>query len=147
MKRIIVLTLTISLLFTVFGLASASSQYDVTEPITIEWWHSHEDQYASYIQHVLEQFHAQNPLITVVRVFMGSYSELNTHLIASLAAGDVPAIANTQSPYVAGYGAAGVAEILDPYIKAYNFDIADFGEGLVATTSHEGKQVALPYLI
>lgn len=147
MKRIIVLTLTISLLFTVFGLASASSQYDVTEPITIEWWHSHEDQYASYIQHVLEQFHAQNPLITVVPVFMGSYSELNTQLIASLAAGDVPAIANTQSPYVAGYGAAGVAEILDPYIKAYNFDIADFGEGLVATTSHEGKQVALPYLI
>lgn len=96
---------------------------------------------------MVERFHEQNPLITVAPVYIGAYAELNTQLIAAIASGEVPALANTQSPYVAGYGEAGVAEILDPYIEAFDFDVADFGEGLVATTSHNGEQIALPYLI
>ena len=107
----------------------------------------HEDQWHEHLNYMVERFHEQNPLITVAPVYIGAYAELNTQLIAAIASGEVPALANTQSPYVAGYGEAGVAEILDPYIEAFDFDVADFGEGLVATTSHNGEQIALPYLI
>ncbi|NMB01158.1 MAG: ABC transporter substrate-binding protein [Firmicutes bacterium] len=147
MKRSIVIALVVSLLLSAASIVSANSKYDVTEPITIHWWHSHEDQLTPYLNYMIEKFHEENPLITVVPVYSGSYTELNTQLIAAIAAGEVPALANAQSPYVAGYGEAGVCEVLDPYIEAYNFDVADFGEGLVATTSFNGQQIALPYLI
>lgn len=147
MKRFLSLLLTLSLVLSFHSAIIAASKYEVSEPVTIEWWHAHEDQYTPYIDYVLERFHAEHPLITVVPVYVGSYGDLNTQLIAAIASGDVPAISNAQSPYVAGYGAAGVAEILDPYIQAYNFDVADFGEGLIATTSYEGQQIALPFLI
>lgn len=138
-----ILFLTLVLPFQVFAVGN----YDVTEPITIEWWHAHEDQYTTYINYVLDKFHAKHPLITVVPVYVGSYGDLNTQLIAAIASGEVPAVSNAQSPYVAGYGAAGVTEVLDPYIMAHDFPVADFGEGLVATTSYEGQQIALPFLI
>jgi multiple sugar transport system substrate-binding protein len=37
--------------------------------------------------------------------------------------------------------------VLDPYIKATRFDIEDFGAGLRTSTSYDGEQVALPFLI
>lgn len=148
MRKTLILVLVLSMMLSVAGLSLANtSRYEVTEPITIEWWHSHEDQWHEHLNYMVERFHEQNPLITVAPVYIGAYAELNTQLIAAIASGEVPALANTQSPYVAGYGEAGVAEILDPYIEAFDFDVADFGEGLVATTSHNGEQIALPYLI
>lgn len=37
--------------------------------------------------------------------------------------------------------------MLDPYIDAYDYDLEDFGEGLIASTSYEDEQICLPYLI
>lgn len=148
MKRRIGVLLLLSLVLVMTGIVSADrSLYEVTEPITIEWWHSLEDQYAPYIQEMVDMFHEANPLITVKPIYVGSYTELHTQLIAAVAAGEVPAISNAQSPYVAAYGEAGICEPLDPYIEAFGFDINDFGEGLVATTSYNGKQIAVPFLI
>ncbi|HPB66837.1 MAG TPA: extracellular solute-binding protein, partial [Spirochaetales bacterium] len=45
------------------------------------------------------------------------------------------------------YGASGVCEVLDPYIKATKFDLGDFGSGLKVASSYGGKQVSLPFLI
>lgn len=129
------------------GIVAADSKYDVTEPITITWWHAHEDQLIPYLNYMVEQFHASQELIRVEPVYIGSYGEINTQLIAAVASGDVPALATANTSYPASYGEAGICEILDPYINAYNFDIADFGEGLIASTSYKGQQVALPYLI
>lgn len=148
MKRRIGVLLLLSFVLVMTGIVSADrSLYEVTEPITIEWWHSLEDQYAPYIQEMVDMFHEANPLITVKPIYVGSYTELHTQLIAAVAAGEVPAISNAQSPYVAAYGEAGICEPLDPYIEAFGFDINDFGEGLVATTSYNGKQIAVPFLI
>ncbi len=59
----------------------------------------------------------------------------------------MPALTVANTPYVAQYGAAGLCEVLDPYIKATGFDINDFGEGLRRASSYDGKQVSLPFLI
>lgn len=125
----------------------AASRYEVTEPITIEWWHAHEDHMIPYLEHMLEIFHAENPLITVDPVYIGHYNEINSQLIAAIAAGEVPAIAILEASQPPNYGSNGMAEVLDPYIEASGFDLADFGEGLVYSTAYDGKQVSLPYLI
>jgi multiple sugar transport system substrate-binding protein len=124
------------------------ARYAVTEPITIEWWHALENQYAETVEEVVNGFNSSQDLVTVEARYIGSYGVLNETLVAAHAAGTgLPAISAANTPYVAEYGSGGLTEDLNPYIKATNFDIEDFGVGLVSATSYEGKQVALPFLI
>jgi multiple sugar transport system substrate-binding protein len=97
---------------------------------------------------VVADFEKQNPNIDVEAIYQGSYKDLNEKLIAAQAAGTtLPALVVANTPYIAEYGASGVCEILDPYIKATGFDINDFGSGLRTASSYDGKQVSLPFLI
>lgn len=130
--------------------ASAATEYDVTEPITITWWHAHEDQYNEYINYMVDKFNSENGMgITVNPVYIGSYTEINTQFIAAATAGEgtVPAVVTCNTSYPFSYGKDGLCEVLDPYIEAYDYDVADFGEGLIASTSYDDEQIALPYLI
>lgn len=130
--------------------ALAATEYDVTEPITITWWHAHEDQLTEYLNYMVDKFNNENGMgITVEPVYIGSYSDINTQFIAAAAAGTgtVPALVTCNTSYPASYGRDGLCEVLDPYIDAYDYDVEDFGEGLIASTSYEGEQIALPYLI
>ncbi|MGI6215409.1 MAG: extracellular solute-binding protein [Christensenellales bacterium] len=147
MKKLIALLLAMALLPT---LAIAAGEFDVTEPITITWWHAHEDQLSEYLNYMVDKFNNENGMgITVDPVYIGNYSELNTQFIAAAAAGSgtVPALVTSNTSYPASYGAEGLCEVLDPYIDAYDYDIEDFGEGLIASTSYDGEQICLPYLI
>lgn len=124
------------------------AKYEVTEPITIKWWHALEDQYSETIDKVVSDFNSSQDLITVEAEYIGSYSKLNEALVAAHAAGtDLPAISIANTPYVAEYGAGGLTEDLTPYIAATGYDIEDFGDGMVKAASYNGKQVSLPFLI
>ena len=128
--------------------ALAATEYDVTEPITIEWWHAHESQFDEQIQYMVDKFNAENGMgITVVPVYKGAYADIDTAFRAADAAGAVPALVCCNTSYPAAYGAAGLCEVLDPYIDAFDYDVEDFGEGLLASTSYDDEQICLPYLI
>jgi multiple sugar transport system substrate-binding protein len=97
---------------------------------------------------VIAGFKAQNPNVTVTPVYQGSYADLNEKLVAAQAAGTtLPALAISNTPYVAQYGEAGLCEVLDPYVQATGFDIKDFGEGLIKSASYDKKVIALPFQI
>lgn len=124
------------------------NKYAVTQPITIEWWHALESQYQPTLDKVIQDFKSKNPNITVKAVYQGSYGDLNEKLVAAAAAGSgLPALTVANTPYVAQYGDAGLCEDLSPYIQATKFDIKDFGTGLIAASSFNGKQVSLPFQI
>lgn len=146
MKKYLAIALAAIMLLSAVPVALAES-YEVTEPITIQWWHAHEDRFTPQIEYMIEKFEEENPLITVEPVYIGNYGEINTQLIAAIASGEVPALCTANTSYPPSYGAAGICEVLDSYIEATNYDIADFGEGLIAATSYEGQQICLPYLI
>lgn len=127
---------------------AAVSQYEVTEPIEIKWWHALEEQYTDLINQTVEEFNASQDLITVEAVYVGNYTALNEALVAANAAGSgLPAVTIANTPYIAEYSKNGLTEDLTPYIKATGFEIDDFGEGLIAASSYEGKQTTLPFLI
>ncbi len=131
------------------GAASVDpSAYEVTEPITIQWWHALEDQYSQTVAEIVEGFNSSQDLITVEATYVGSYAQTNEALVAANAAGTgLPAVTVANTPYVAEYGAGGLTEDLTPYIQATGFEIDDFGKGMVDASSYDGKQVALPFLI
>lgn len=125
-----------------------ASMYEVTEPITIQWWHALEDQYSSTVADVVDGFNNSQDLITVEPVYVGSYSAVNEALVAAHAAGTgLPAITVSNTPYIAEYGAGGLCEDLNPYAAATGYDLSDFGAGMLKATAYEDKQVALPFLI
>ena len=127
--------------------AADPSKYEVTEPITITWWHALESQYDELVADVVKKFNATQKLITVEAQYIGSYKDINEALVAAHAAGTgLPAVAVANTDYVASYGDSGLYEDLDPYIAATDYDVDDFSAGLLLSSQHNGKQVALPFL-
>ena len=127
--------------------AADPSKYEVTEPITITWWHALESQYDELVADVVDKFNKSQNLITVEAQYIGAYKDINEALVAAHAAGTgLPAVAVANTDYVASYGDSGLYEDLDPYIAATNYDVDDFSAGLLLSSQFEGKQVALPFL-
>lgn len=125
-----------------------ASKYNVTEPIEITWWHALENQYAPLVEEIVDGFNKSQDLITVKAEYIGNYQAVNEALVAAQAAGTgLPALTVSNTPYIAQYGASGICENLGPYIKATDFEIEDFGEGLIKASAYEGTQVSLPFLI
>ena len=123
------------------------SKYEVTEPITITWWHALESQYDELVADVVKKFNATQKLITVEAQYIGSYKDINEALVAAHAAGTgLPAVAVANTDYVASYGDSGLYENLDPYIVGTDYDVDDFSAGLLLSSQYNGKQVALPFL-
>lgn len=123
------------------------SKYEVTEPITITWWHALESQYDELVADVVKKFNATQKLITVEAQYIGSYKDINEALVAAHAAGTgLPAVAVANTDYVASYGDSGLYEDLDPYIAGTDYDVDDFSAGLLLSSQCKGKQVALPFL-
>ncbi len=129
------------------GEETDASMYEVTEPITIKWWHALEDQYSYLVDEVVNDFNNSQDLITVEAEYIGSYSEVNEALVSANAAGaGLPALVVANTDYVAQYGASGLYENLDPYIAATGYDVSDFSTGLLVSAQYDGKQVSLPFL-
>ena len=127
--------------------AADPSKYEVTEPITITWWHALESQYDELVADVVDKFNKSQNLITVEAQYIGAYKDINEALVAAHAAGTgLPAVAVANTDYVASYGDSGLYENLDPYIAATNYDVDDFSAGLLLSSQYQGKQVALPFL-
>ena len=144
MKKRIAVLLVLALLLPLAALAD--NPYAVTEPVTIEWWHALESQYTDDIQRIVGIFMDQNPLITVEPVYVGSYAEVNTQLIAAIAAEDVPAISAASVEYLPEYFASGIAENLEPYFDAYDVDKDDFVVGYRKTATDEnGNMCSFPF--
>lgn len=147
MKKLIALVLALALFIPSAAVLAQNNPYPVTEPVTIEWWHALEDQYTEDIQRIVGIFMEQNPLITVVPVYVGSYSEVNSKLIAAIAAGDVPAVSAASVEYLSEYFGSGIAENLEPYFEAYDVDKDDFVKGYrsTATNDEDGNMYSLPF--
>ena len=127
--------------------AADPSKYEVTEPITITWWHALESQCDELVADVVDKFNKSQNLITVEAQYIGTYKDINEALVAAHAAGTgLPAVTVANTDYVASYGDSGLYEDLDPYIAATNYDVDDFSAGLLLSSQFEGKQVALPFL-
>lgn len=126
----------------------AASMYEVTEPITIEWWHTLEEQYNGTVNEIVDGFNKSQELITVVPQYVGNATKINEDLVAANAAGTgLPAITVANTSYVTDYGAGGLTEDLTPYIEASGYDTTDFGDGMIEASQYDGKLVSLPFLI
>lgn len=147
MKKLLALLLVLCLTLPMLALAE-DNPFAVTEPITIEWWHSNEDQYTEDIKKLVEMFHAEYPMITVEPIYIGSGGELGKQLIAAVAADSVPAVSQLNVGLLAEFFDSDAATDLEPYFEAYGIDKNDFVQGYrtTATRASDGHMYSLPFL-
>ena len=127
--------------------AADPSKYEVTEPITITWWHALETQYDELVTDIVDRFNKSQDLITVEPQYIGTYAEVNEAVAAANAAGTgLPALTVSSTKYITAYGESGALENLDPYVAASGYDINDFSAGLLLAGQYQGSQMALPFL-
>ena len=146
MKKITALLLALLMTLSLSAALAENNPYAVTEPITIEWWHSNEDQYTEDINVLCEKFHEQYPLITVIPRYIGSGTVLAENLIAAHAADSVPAVSQVNVGYLAEYFDSGVCTDLEPYLEAYGVDKNDFVKGYRDRHPQGGRPHVLPAL-
>jgi ABC-type glycerol-3-phosphate transport system substrate-binding protein len=127
--------------------AADASKYEVTEPITITWWHALESQYDDLVAQIVDDFNKSQNMVTVEAQYIGKYADVNEALVAANAAGSgLPGVVVANTDYVASYGESGLYEDLGPYADATGYDLSDFAVGLLESAQYQGKQVSLPFL-
>ena len=108
MKKITALLMALLMVLSTSAAMAEANPYAVTEPISIQWWHSNEDQYTEDIKKLEAMFEAEYPLIDVEPMYIGAGGTLAEQLIAAHAADAVPAVSQCNVGYLAEYAASGV---------------------------------------
>ncbi len=152
MKKIVALFICVAL---VVSLAACGSKKDteptkpssdITEPISITWWHTMDSQYDSLVNELVDKFNSSQEYITVVPEYMGSFSDINEALVAANAAGEgLPGVAVCNTKFIASYANNGLFEDLTPYIENTAFDVSNMEPGMYEIGSFGNKQIAMPF--
>lgn len=149
MKKLFSLLLAAMMLLGMTSAAMADEiNYEVTEPTKVVFWHTLNDEDdASLLTRIIEEFEAEHPLVTIEPVYYASYNKVNEALVAAnVASVDVPGVAFINVPRLKAYADNGVIENLDPYIEHYNVDMSDFVQGFLDAMQVDGHQVAFPVM-
>ena len=122
----------------------------VTEPITIEFWHTRGNGVnGENMTAMIDEFNATNEYgITVKGVFQGSATDLLSKVMASSTSGDNPVLTMVYSGSVEPLADAGLLVDMTGYMERDGFDINNIPEGLLYYACHEeGTVTSLPYVI
>ena len=121
----------------------------VTEPITIEFWHTLSGDAATTIDELIKDFNATNEYgITVNGTYQGGYYDVLSKVTASYGTDTAPAICVL--------GAGGIEEIADSdaladfsaYVERDNYDLENIPESLRYYMEHkEGQVIEFPFLV
>ena len=125
------------------------SMYEVTEPVTIEFWYNYtnEDR-INWLEKVIDEFNASQDLITVEGVYIGGYPVIAEQVAGALAAGTgLPGLSTINYPRVLNFSGSGVAEPLNEYFAAAGSDsLDDYFEGMVdGLSSADGTIYGVPF--
>lgn len=127
---------------------SETSWFEVTEPVTIEFWHNYGEKVKqNWLENAGKAFSESQDLVTVEVKHIGSYNVIDEQITAAQAAGKgLPALSAINCPRVQTYSDSGMLEPLGEYIKDTGYDIEDFNEGMIDAMilDSDGKVYGMP---
>ena len=110
MKKIFSSLILISMVFSACAPAAP-------EPVEVEFWHSLKGAYGEVLDELIEEYNNTNQKdITVVGVYQGNYQDTQKALMAELAAGGSPDVAQLEASFSATMVAAGALRPMQDFI-------------------------------
>ncbi|MBE9609928.1 sugar ABC transporter substrate-binding protein [Chitinilyticum litopenaei] len=126
----------------VFGLGLFAAQAQAADKVKLEFWTMNlAPKFDPYFKQAVTKFNAANPTLEAVWVDM-NWDQIQPKLIASLAAGNPPALVNFNVPWVHEFAAQGNIIALDQYLGA---DKAVYSTQALADVTIKGKVYAFPW--
>lgn len=125
------------------------SKYEITEKVTIEFWHNYSNQKrADWLQSVVDEYNASQDMVTVELVYIGGYPAIAEQISGCMAAGGkgLPGLTTINVPRVLNFAGSGIIENLDEYLEAWGLDDGYFLDGMLdGVSTKEGNVGALPF--
>src|SRR5687768_1455594 len=82
--------------------AATEAPTETSEPVTIQYWHTHSDPETAQLDNVIAAFEAANPGITVEPTRY-AYNDFKTALLTAIASGEVPDVARLDIVWVSEF--------------------------------------------
>lgn len=122
---------------------------EITEPITIEFWHTSSGDLGTELDSQIKEFNETNPYdITVKGTYMGSYYQLLTKVKSSAGTSVLPDLIIAGAGGIEQLAEAGILADVAAYVERDNFDMENIPESLrYYTEYYEGQVIEFPYLV
>ncbi|MBS4190609.1 ABC transporter substrate-binding protein [Bacillus sp. FJAT-49705] len=150
MKKLLAIFLAVALSFSV---TACSSTKEVAtgekEKIELNYWFAYGGPTEEANKGLVEKFNNSQDAIHVTATNQGSYSDVNSKVQASIAAGNSPDIFVGQNIMMETFAKEGMIESLTPFVKADSEEvkIEDFIPGLLGNSYVDDQMYGLPYLV
>lgn len=121
----------------------------VTEPITIELWHTRgEGKNGDEMERVVEEFNKNNSYgITVESTYIGAYDETLSKAVTAIGAGDNPTLVLlAATPGVDTLASMDCLADLTPYIERDNFDLDNINDAFTYKMYYNDEIISMPYV-
>jgi len=149
MKKITVLLLFIvAVSLPIFASGAAEPQpatVEITEPVTIEFWHAMGGDRIDLIQGIVDDFMAENPNIVVDVQYTGSYNDTLNKVKAAAKAGNAPAVFHL---YEVGTLQMVYSGIITPIYEIEDWDPIDWDDFFSPVRNYytyEGEHYSMPF--
>jgi multiple sugar transport system substrate-binding protein len=121
----------------------AATQVPTAAPVTIRYWHTHNDAESAQLDKVIAAFEAANPGITV-QATRYAYSDFKAALTTAIAGGDVPDVVRMDIVWVPQFASQGALTQLDGTLADFDAISKDTFPGPLSTNKWNGHYYGLP---
>ena len=131
------------------GKKDTEEAVSVTEPITIEFWHTLSGDAASTISELIQDFNSTNEYgITVKGTYQGGYYDVLSKVTASYGTDTAPAICVLGAGGIEEIADAGALTDFSAYVERDNYDLENIPKSLRYYMEHEdGQVIEFPFLV
>ncbi|NLA59317.1 MAG: extracellular solute-binding protein, partial [Firmicutes bacterium] len=136
-KDMVISVLVVTLLFSMAFVASAA-------PVTVKFWYSLGGDHQELILELVNRFNASQSAIFVDASFSGDYYETQQKLLAAIAAGNPPAIAQIMDCSVSMFVEYGSLDEITPELQE-KLDVGDFVQTFLGNSYYQGKMWVIPF--
>lgn len=148
-RWVLVTLTTLSLVGMLAGCGSGQTTAGAQQPTTITFWYGLGGQLGQVVQSMVTEFNRTHPAIQVHASFQGSYSgggPEQQKLLAAIAAGDPPDIAQLEVHSMPVFAAAGALTPLTHLMDQSHVDNpANFLPGMLVSTQYQGTYYGVPF--
>jgi ABC-type glycerol-3-phosphate transport system substrate-binding protein len=117
--------------------------------ITVQFWHAMGGPLGDRLDELVAEFNETHPAIEIESVSMGRYQALSQKIMASVAAGEPPVLAQAYEAWTGELIENGSAEPLNAYIEGpdgfSSQDLGDFVPGLLENNAWNGVIYSFPF--
>ncbi len=131
------------------GGGQSQSESNQNNPVIVTFWHAMSGPLGQVLEKLITEFNQANPDIKIEPVSMGSYPPLNQKLMAAVAAGQPPVMAQAYESWTMQFATGGQLTPMSQFIEGPNgFDKAMFDDLLpvfVEGNTFNGKMWSFPF--